>query len=532
MNERRLFLASCISLIVTAMHFGIRSDVLGAWQADFILSKETVGWITIGGLWGFTAAMLVGGILCDIIGMGRLMWVAFVGHLVGSLVIIFAPSPLVLTVGIWIIGLANGFVEAAINPLVATLYPRNKTHKLNVLHAWFPGGIVIGGLLAFAVTQIYSRTGYDLSTPELIPRGILKASWQIKVALTLPLTVIYGFLLLGQKFPATERVQAGVSAGDMFKSIFHPLFIVIWVCMWLTAASELGPASWIPNLLSEAGLKGSILFLVYITGLMAVLRLFAGPLVHRLSPIGLLLACSVFTAVGLFFLGVFSEPVPLLIVSTIFAVGVAFYWPTMLGITSERFPQGGALLLAIMGGTGMLSAGLAVPNMGMINDRYTIGEIEATRPAVASALRSDEVGADFIPILQDPAQMTIIVGISERQTPTELQELIALAETPADHAALRERLGPTAKELKDPVRTVHFIDEVREAGGTVVELDAEVLADEVKNARSVGSAMTFRWTALLPVVLFVVFLFIFLRDKKLGGYRAVELGSKQESTPK
>lgn len=442
MNPQRLFIASCIALVATAMHFAVRGDVMGVWESEFTLSKGQIGWIIIGGFWGFTAAMVLGGPLCDILGMRSIMWLAFGGHLLGALGTIFAPNGTILCIATWVVGLANGLVEAAINPLVATLFVHQKTHKLNVLHAWFPGGIVIGGLSSLAVTQIMGL-GPDTAA------GTLSLGWKIKVGLILIPTLIYGLLLLGQSFPATERVQAGVSTAEMFKQAFHPLFLVIWVCMWLTAASELGPNQWVPTIFGAAGLPG-ILVLVYITVLMAVLRFFAGPLVHIVSPVGLLWVCSVLTTIGLFSMSYAHTPAMVLATATIFSVGITFYWPTMLGITSERFPKGGALLLAVMGGTGMLSAGIAQPVMGSINDHYTVVELRRTAPELAK--------------------------LADTRGVAELTKLTDAAQKKA-----------------------------------------------VEQARVHGASMTFRWAAVLPLTLLVLYGGVFLYDRARGGYRAERL---------
>ncbi|MBU0616725.1 MAG: MFS transporter [Planctomycetes bacterium] len=399
MNQKRLFVASCIALVATAMHFAVRGDVMGTWETDFVLSKAQIGWIIIGGFWGFTAAMVVGGPLCDFLGMRNIMWIAFGGHLVGGLLTIFAPSGIVLCVATWIIGLANGFVEAAINPLVATIYPDRKTHKLTVLHAWFPGGIVIGGLACLLLSKIMGLGSEDVTA------ATQSLSWKIKIAVILIPTIVYGVMLLGQKFPKTERVQAGVSTAAMFKEAFVPLFIVVWICMWLTAASELGPNQWIPNLFGAAGLPG-ILVLVYITTLMGVLRFFGGALAHKLSPVGLLWCCSILTAIGLFAMSYSRTGLTVLVSATIFSVGITFYWPTMLGITSERFPKGGAFLLAVMGGTGMLSAGIAQPAMGWVNDHYTLTELSTTAPQVAEM--AGQQGIAVLTTLTDAEQTAAV----------------------------------------------------------------------------------------------------------------------------
>jgi len=342
-NAPRLFYASCLALIVTAMSFAIRGAAMGSWTAEFGLTNEQVGWINSTAFWGFTLAMVFGGPLCDAIGMKRIAWIAFVGHLAGILLTIFAWDYWSLFGGTLLFGIANGSVEAACNPLIAALYPNDKTTKLNQFHVWFPGGIVIGGLVGFGLGQA----------------GL---GWKAQFATMLLPLAAYGALFLGQRLPRTERVEMGVSTGAMFAACLNPLFLVMVLCMLMTAATELGPGQWIPSILENAGVSG-ILVLVWITGLMAVGRQFAGPFVHRLQPLGMLLGSSVLSAVGLALMSVSSGPV-LFASATVFAFGVCFFWPTMLGFVNERFPKTGALGLAIMGGAGMLSAGFVLPVIG------------------------------------------------------------------------------------------------------------------------------------------------------------------------
>jgi MFS family permease len=193
------------------------------------------------------------------------------------------------------------------------------------------------------------------------------------MAMMLLPAVIYAGLYIGQKFPPTERAEAGVPFGDMFKEIARPLFIVLWLCMWLTAATELGPGQWIANIFNDV-MKGSagagILVLVWINGLMYLLRQFGGPVVHKVSPVTLIASTSVLAAVGLWLYTLAATPVMWFVAAAVFAVGVAFWWPSMLGITSEQFPRGGALLLALIGGTGSISTAVAGPVMGWINDTF------------------------------------------------------------------------------------------------------------------------------------------------------------------
>jgi len=349
-HRSRLFFASCIALIATAMTFAIRGDTIGALSSGFNLTKEQVGFIMAGAYWGFTISIFIGGQLCDWLGMGKILLFAFLAHITGTFVIIFASGFWMLAGGTLVIGLANGFVEAAINPLVATVYSDQKTKKLNALHAWFPGGIVIGTLVCIGLTHI-------------------QLGWQIKFATVLAPTVLYGLLFVGMKFPSTERVQSGVSTGAMYKEALKPLFIVWFCTMLLTASTELGTNQWIGEIMSKVAGTG-IIVLAWINIIMCIGRLFAGQWVHRMSPIKLLLGSSIFAAIGLFWLSNVHTPMTAYAASFVFAVGVCYFWPTMLGVTSERFPKGGALLLGLMGAAGMASAGAAQPIMGRLYDLH------------------------------------------------------------------------------------------------------------------------------------------------------------------
>lgn len=367
----RLFTASCLALIVTAMSFALRGSAMGAWTAEFGLTNEQAGWINSTAFWGFTLAMVFGGPLCDAVGMAVIARLAFVGHLAGILLTIFAWDAWSLFAGTLLFGIANGSVEAACNPLIAALYPADKTTKLNHFHVWFPGGIVIGGLVAF----IMAKAGLG---------------WKAQFASMLLPLAAYGALFLGQPMPPTERVSMGLSGGAMVRACLNPIFLLMVVCMLMTAATELGPGQWIPSILENAGVSG-ILVLVWITGLMAVGRQFAGPFVHRLQPLGMLLASAVLSAAGLFLMSRSSGGM-LFVAATVFAFGVCFFWPTMLGFVNERFPATGALGLAIMGGAGMLSAGFVLPVIGRFYDQGIAARVpEGT---TAEALKAAAVGSE------------------------------------------------------------------------------------------------------------------------------------------
>ena len=377
MHPRRLFVASCIALVTTSMVFSVRGDILDALGTDFHLNKQQTGVALMPAFWGFTLSIFIGGSLVDYFGMRKLLLLSSGGYIVGVLAILFAPTPagavapyysdpgfVILYAAMLTLGLSQGLVEGVINPLCATLYPDDKTHRMNVLHAWWPGGLIIGGLLAYGITKLMALDagGVDAATATL--------GWKIKLGTLLVPAVIFGIMILRQKFPATERVAAGVSGKEMLREAVRPMFILFWVCMWMTASTELGPDQWVGSLITNLiGMQG-ILILVYTAGIMFVLRFFGGPLARRFSPMGLLTLSAILLAMGLYALSSATTPFEAFLAATIFGIGKTYFWPVMLGITSERFPKGGALLLAIMGGTGNLSVAFIIPIMGGWYDSY------------------------------------------------------------------------------------------------------------------------------------------------------------------
>ena len=376
-DRSRLFLASCVALITTAMVFSIRADILDMLGADFHLTKQQTGVLLSPAFLGFTLSIFIGGSLVDFFGMKRLMLLSSLGYVVSVLTIIFAPAPpgpvdpyysdpgfVILYAAMLTLGLSQGLVEGVINPLGLALYPNEKTHKMNVLHAWWPGGLIIGGLLAYGLTQVLSLDAAGISAAKAT------LGWQIKLGTLLVPAVIYGIMTMRLEFPPSERVAAGISTRDMFREGLRPMFLILLGCMCLTAATELGPDQWIASLITNlAGMQG-ILILVYTSGIMFVLRFFAGPLAHRFSPIGLLCLASIFSALGLFSLSNVSTPMQAFAAATIYGIGKTYFWPTMLGVCSELFPKGGALLLAVLGGTGNLAAAFILPVMGGWYDNY------------------------------------------------------------------------------------------------------------------------------------------------------------------
>lgn len=356
-NRKRLFNASCFALITTAMTFAIRArleTVFGPGEGGIGLTLEQIGWAFTPAFWGFTLAMIFGGPLVDALGMKKITWAAFISHTVGIVLTIMASDMVSLFTATLFVGIGNGMVEAACNPLVASMYPKEKTKMLNRFHVWFPGGIVIGSVVGWLVMD---------------QMGL---GWQLMVGtLFIPL-IIYAFLFLGQNFPVTERVEMGVSTGKMWQSIITPLFLFMGFCMLLTAATELGTNQRIETLLKTSG-TNALLVLAFINGIMALGRAFAGPVAHRLSTSGMLLFSAIFSFIGLTLLTQVSGTMTF-VAAAVFAVGITFFWPTMLSFVAENIPESGALGLSIMGGLGMLSVSIILPIMGRVMDENMTGQ--------------------------------------------------------------------------------------------------------------------------------------------------------------
>lgn len=476
-NARRLFLGSCVALVATSVAFATVGAVMLALKREFVLTNEEVGWIGGAALWGFALSQLVFAPLADSLGMRTLLRFAFVAHLVGSLTMIVAGGFATLFAGALVIAMGNGLVEAACNPLVAALYPDDKTVKLNQFHVWFPGGVVIGGLAAFGLDAV----------------GI--PGWQMKIALILVPTLLYGALVLRESFPATEGVDAGVSMGEMFRAAFAtPLMWVMLIAMAMTASVELGPNRWVPAVLEAGGIAG-ILVLVWINGLMAIMRYRAGTFVHRFSPTGLLLASAAVSGVGLLALSYSSGVAATFGAATIFAVGVCYFWPTMLGVVSERVPRSGALGLGLMGTVGMATVGLlTAPIMGRVADEYAHERL----PAAAT-----------IDLFQR-AERTL----SERSDPDARAAMEAIAVVARRYQAEPRLPAPeTANALRALIAS---------------DVDAGLVAEAqaiLGPADNYGGKISFRWIVPLCILLVGIFGALWVRDRRMGGYRVERMGA-------
>ena len=376
MNKEKLFITSCLSIGTAAMVFAIRGDVAGPMSAAFSITNEQMGLIFSPAFWAFTIAIFISGNLVDVIGMRTLHMLSALGFIIGVSLVILAPRPsapiaslldhsgtMMLYVGFFLFGLSHGLVEGVINPLIATIYSTEKTKRIIAVHAWWPGGLIVGGLAAVALSALFN------------------ASWQLRLSLILIPAVVYLVMAFSLSYPQTERVTSNVSTAEMWSQAMRPLFIVLFICMWMTAATEMGPDQWFPTVMGELvpqlnpGAGSGVLFLVYTAGLMFALRQWASGLSHK-SPLTTLIVSSLLAGIGLYWLGGLdsnSNALVAFVAATLFGIGKTFLWPTMLGVAAEQFPRGGALVLSLLGGAGMLSVGLVVPLMGERMDQFGPG---------------------------------------------------------------------------------------------------------------------------------------------------------------
>lgn len=342
-NPSRLFLASCFALITTAFSFSIRAGILPQLGTELGLSAEELGFINSMWFFGFPIAMIVGGLVYYSVGPKLIMNVAFLCHTLGILLTIYAGSYSTLLISTLLIGIGNGCTEAACNPMIADMFTGAQMNKmLNRFHMWFPGGIVIGSLLSKFMTDA----------------GL---SWQTQVWVIMIPTVIYAFLFFGQAFPTSKEVKA-TSLSSNFQAMLTPLFLFMFVCMAFTAISEFGPQQWVGLIMSKSGAT-PMYILALTTGLMAIGRYFGGPIIHRLNQTGVLLGGAVFATIGIYLFSTQTGSMAY-VAAIFFAIGVCYFWPTMIGFVAENIPASGALGMSIIGGVGMFSTSIWQPIIG------------------------------------------------------------------------------------------------------------------------------------------------------------------------
>jgi MFS family permease len=553
----RLFWASFLTLIAAGIGFSVRGAILTDWSAQFGFTQGELGGITGGGLVGFGLTIIFFSFFADLVGYGRLMTIAFLLH-VASVVVTLAAAPVYASMGkdatyqclywgAFLFSLANGTCEAVINPLTATLYPKNKTHWLNILHAGWPGGLILGAILGLAFQA-------------------MKVRWEIQIASYLIPTLAYGGLMLGQRFPHSEAKAAGVSMPTMLKevgllgagvivallglwlhdllpgfgipgfvgpviaigllvvfgmftqfAIGHWMLAMLLVIHALVGYVELGTDSWITNItgtILENQQYGLLLF-IWTSGLMFALRFFAGPIVHHISPLGLLLASAVLGAIGLSLLGRADGALMVIVAATIYGFGKTFLWPTMLGVVSERFPKGGAMTLGAVGGMGMLSAGiLGGPGIGYKQDYFASNSLkESSSEAYARYQASSERAFLFFPAVRglDGAKVANLLPDSGKPGDPLKKDIAAL-----------EKSG---RKLEDVKELAALKDWWEKEGQPNAEKDKA----PVKLARLTGSKMALQWTALVPALMAIGYLILVIYFRSQGGYTAQVLtGHKAE----
>ncbi|MFO0880259.1 MAG: MFS transporter [Gemmataceae bacterium] len=563
-NEKILFWASFLTLIAAGIGFSVRAAILGDWSKQFGFTQSELGTITGGGLVGFGLTIIFFSLFADRVGYGPLMAIAFLFHVSSAIVTLAAAYAFeaggkgacywCLYIGAFLFALGNGTCEAVINPLTATLYPRNKTHWLNILHAGWPGGLILGALLGLIFEQA-------------------KVRWEIQMATFLVPTALYGLLMFGRRFPHSEARSAGVTLIDMLRELglLGAAVIVALLGLWLStdvlpglgvpgvagwAVSivlllvfgaysnfamghwmmamllllhalvgyvELGTDSWISNItgtILENKQWGLILF-IWTSGLMFALRFFAGPIVHQISPLGLLFVSAMLGCLGLFLLGSATGILICVVAATIYGVGKTFLWPTMLGVVAERFPRGGAITLGAVGGVGMLSAGLlGGPGIGYKQDYYASTELrgksEQTFERYAARDKDgqlDKKGFLFFPVITGLDGSRVALALGDPVMGKDGKAIPGSRQAIQDDLEVLEKTGRKLADDKNLDRLVTWWDK---EGKPHEEQDVPL----VKEARLVGGKSALTTTALVPATMALGYLLLILYFRARGGYQA------------
>lgn len=542
-NAQRLLWAGFMAILAAGVGFSIRAGILGQWAEQYGFTQTELGAITGGGLTGFGIIILLSSLIADRIGFGRLMFAAFVMHLISAGLTLatgaaFATGgkPLAfqcLFWGMFLFAIGNGIAEAVVNPLVATLFPKNKTHYLNILHAGWPGGLILGGLASYFMAG--SVTGKPVA-------------WQIQISLFLVPVVLYGLMMLGQRFPKSEASSSGISYRDMLGELGlvgaavicallalflksdlglsplvaggiaaallaafgaatgfrfgHVLLAFLLIIQALVGYVELGTDSWISKITGTimANPANGLLLFVYTSGLMFILRFFAGPIVERISPLGLLAVSAIFGAAGLTLLGNAQGAIMCVIAATVYGIGKTFLWPTMLAVVSEQFPKGGAITIGATGAAGMLSAGLlGGPGIGFLQDQNASANLERANPAVYERYKAPKEN-EFLwlkTVGLDGAKVGVLEdGGKEAQRALELLK--------------KESGKPEAIQAQQTL-----VDWWNGAQATAAE-DKSL----VEEAGLFGGRQALKLTALIPATMFVCYGLLLAWFRMRGGYQA------------
>ncbi len=559
-NAYRLLWAGFMAIMASGVGFSIRAGILGQWANQYGFTQTELGQITGGGLTGFGIIILLSALIADRIGYGTLMISAFVMHIASAALTLAALTTTSKPVafqflfwGMFLFAVGNGICEAVVNPLVATLFPKNRTHFLNILHAGWPAGLVVGGLVAAVMA------GDPLFGVKLMDKPV---PWQYQISLFLVPVAFYGIMLLGQSFPKSEASQQGVSFKNMLREIgmlggailcvllglfFHSdlglptwgavaLASVLWLAFSYATGFHLGPVllavllvthalvgyvelgtdSWIAKItgaIMDSKQNGLLLF-VYTSSLMFILRFFAGPIVERTSPLGLLFVSAILGATGLTLLGNAQGVVFCVLAATVYACGKTFLWPTMLAVVSEQFPRGGAITIGAVGGIGMLSAGLlGGPGIGFEQDHYASANLRKADPAVFARYEDPNpkhfLGFETVGL--NGSKVGILEDAGENGVKTVQRDL--------------DRLRADPKAKPEDVENLQKLVDWWKAAEPSAEADKTL----VTAATLDGSRMALKLTAIIPATMAVIYLGLIGYFRTKGGYKPQDLNiTKQE----
>ncbi len=517
-KDQVLFWGCFIALITTAFGFIARMFLIGTWEKEFGLDPAESGRLAGIGIWPFALSIIGFSLVIDRIGYKIAMIMAFVGHMIWAVMGVSAyyisqsgdkdTAYQLLYWGSLILALANGTVESFINPVVATMFSKEKTKWLNILHAGWPGGLVVAGILTIFLDHL---------------------PWGFKVGLLAGPAVVYFLMLIPLKFPVQERESAGVSYRDMLaefgtlgalivgflvslqlidffavngqtdstlkmvfmaigaaivlgfglytKALGRVLMFVLVLIMIPLATTEIGTDGWITKIMEGVadGKFHAGWILVYTSAIMMVLRFFAGPIVHTLSPLGLLAISAMLAIVGLLTLSS-SAGAMIFIAATLYGFGKTFFWPTMLGVVSEQMPRGGALTLNAISGIGMLA-------VGTLGFPY-IGTLQADKQ-IAAVVASD--AAKQVPGLVEGGNLTTVV-------PKTIYEII-------DYKAIDD--AKLAAAIK-----------------TAPEDKQKEIDEQIKSAMSRSNQGALANMAIFPGIMLVGYFALILYFKSQGGYKA------------
>jgi MFS family permease len=507
-NAKRLLWAGFFSIFAAGVGFGVRGSILVDWGRAYGFTQKELGDISGGGLWGFGLIIIFGGIIADKLGYGKLMIFAFTMHIL-SAALQLCTGPIFdqfgrngvywsLTIAMCLFSAGNGTCEVVVNPMVATLFPQSKTHYLNILHAGWPGGLIAGGVIGYFKSEIFP------------------IHWILAMSLFLVPVMIYGLMMIGQHLPRSEASQAGVSYATMLAEFAAPVLLLLLVIQAMVGYVELGTDTWIQKITGTitASAGTGILLFIYTNILMFTLRFFAGPIEHRISPLGLLCTCAVIATVGLTLLGNAVGVILCLLAVTVYGVGKTFFWPTMLAVVSERFPRGGAVTLSAMGGVGMLSAGLlGAPGIGFQQDHFATADLTREAPETAERYVNPQE-KHFLWVFKTKGLDSERVGLLDLEAKAAKGDKLAA-----------EDLDRTLQQLRDSKNAdQNKLAEWWDAHKKYAPTDAGPVAA----ASLFGGRMALKWTAVVPLTMAFLYLCLIIYFRMRGGYTRVQIHPRGE----